>query len=72
MGCIVAWALFLPLLILAGVVLFLFCALAEIGQLITGGAETRMTPGVARELALSMCTKFGRALPVRIGSLSSR
>jgi hypothetical protein len=55
LGCLLAWFVLLPLLVIAGgVALFAYAIFAELGALLMGDSNS-VEPTVAREIARRMC-----------------
>jgi hypothetical protein len=56
LGCILAWFVLLPVLVIGGgVALFSYAIFAELGALVTGKPSTTLETSVAREIARRLC-----------------
>jgi hypothetical protein len=56
LGCVVAWFVLLPLLVIGGgIALFAYATFAELGALLTGSPARTLDTTVAREIARTMC-----------------
>jgi hypothetical protein len=66
-GCVVAWFVLLPLLVIGGgLALFAHAVLGELAALLTGTADKSIDRSAAREMARRMCGGHGgRAFAVR-------
>ena len=65
LGFLVAWVVFLPVLVIGGgMALLAGATLAEIASLLTGGSRPGLDTRRAREIAHRMCA--GYALPTRV------
>jgi hypothetical protein len=58
LGCLLAWLLLLPILLLGGCVLLLVALLAELGALIAGGADSTLDAASARRIARDICLRI--------------
>ena len=60
LGCLLAWLVLLPLLVIGGgVTLLAYAILAEFGALILGGGAKALDTADAREIARRMCGGYG-------------
>jgi hypothetical protein len=60
LGCLVAWLVLLPLLVIGGgVTLLAYAILAEFGALILGDSAKALNTADAREIARRMCGGYG-------------
>jgi hypothetical protein len=60
LGCIIAWFVLLPVLVIAGGIALFSCAtFAELGALLTGSSARTLDTRVAREIAREMCGGYG-------------
>jgi len=66
-GCVVAWFVLLPLLVIGGgITLFAHAIFGELAALITGTADKSIDTSSAREIARRMCGGYsGRAFADR-------
>jgi hypothetical protein len=59
-GCILAWFVFLPAVVIGGgLSLLLYAILAEFGAFITGHPSKTLDSSVAREIARRLCGGYG-------------
>jgi len=66
LGCILAWFVLLPLLVIGGgIALFVYAIFAELGALLTGSPYQSLDPSAAREIARRMCAGYGVAADTR-------
>jgi hypothetical protein len=66
LGCVLAWFVLLPLLLIGGgVALFAYAVFAELGAFLTGSHSKTLDSSVAREIARRMCGGYG--VPARNG-----
>jgi len=74
LGCILAWFVLLPLLVVAGgVALFAYAIFAELAAFVTGNPGKSLDTSAAREIARRMCLGYGvRARATRRYSSLSR
>jgi hypothetical protein len=60
LGCIIAWFVLLPMLVIGGGIALFSCAtFAELGALLTGSRARTLDARVAREIAREMCGGYG-------------
>jgi hypothetical protein len=60
LGCLVAWFVLLPLLLVAGgTALFAYAIFAELGSFLTGAPSKSLDKSAAREIARRMCGGYG-------------
>jgi hypothetical protein len=60
LGCLVAWFVLLPLLLIAGgTVLLAYAIFAELAALLTGHRSKTLDASAAREIARRMCSGYG-------------
>jgi hypothetical protein len=60
LGCLVAWFVLLPLLLIAGgTALFAYAMFAELGAFLTGNPGKTPDTSAAREIARRMCGGYG-------------
>jgi hypothetical protein len=60
LGCLLAWLVLLPLLVIGGgAALFAYAVFAEFGALFLGNTGTTVDPAAAREIARRMCGGYG-------------
>jgi len=65
-GCILAWFVLLPLLVIGGgIALFVYAIFAELGALLTGNPYQSLDTAAAREIARRMCAGYGVAADTR-------
>jgi hypothetical protein len=56
LGCIIAWFVLLPALVIGGgIALFAYATLAELGAFLTGSAARTLDTAAARAMARQMC-----------------
>lgn len=56
LGCVVAWFVLLPALVIGGgIALFAYATFAELGASLTGGPAGTLDTAVAREIARTKC-----------------
>ena len=56
LGCVVAWFVLLPALVIGGgIALFAYAIFAELGASLTGSPARTLDTTVAREIARTMC-----------------
>jgi hypothetical protein len=55
LGCLFAWLLLIPILLIGGCALLLYALLSELGSLATGGAESTLDAATARRIARDIC-----------------
>ena len=56
LGCVVAWFVLLPALVIGGgIALFSYAIFAELGASLTGSPAATLDTTVAREIARTMC-----------------
>jgi hypothetical protein len=59
-GCLVAWFVLLPLLlIVGGTALFAYAIFAELGAFLTGSTSKTLDSSAAREVARRVCGGYG-------------
>ena len=64
LGCVLAWFVLLPLLVISGgITLFAYAIFAELGAFLTGNRSQTLDSNVAREIARRMCGGYG--IPAR-------
>jgi hypothetical protein len=68
LGCLLAWLVLLPLLVIGGgVALFAYALFAEVGASLLGNGGTTVDAKAAREIARRMCGGYGvRARSLRL------
>jgi hypothetical protein len=60
LGCLVAWFVLLPLLLIAGgAALFAYAIFAELAAFVTGHRSKTLDTSVARDIARRMCGGYG-------------
>jgi hypothetical protein len=60
LGCLLAWFILLPLLVIGGgVALFAYAIFAELGAFLMGDAGKAVDTSAAREIARRMCSGYG-------------
>jgi hypothetical protein len=60
LGCLVAWFVLLPLLVIGGgLALFAYALFAELGSFLAGIPSKTLDTSVAREMARSICRGYG-------------
>jgi hypothetical protein len=60
LGCLVAWFVLLPLLVIGGgLALFAYAVFAELGGFLAGIPSKTLDASVAREIARSICPGYG-------------
>ena len=64
LGCVVAWFVLLPLLVIGGAItLFAYATFAELGALLLGTSHKPLDTSAAREMARRLCG--GYVVPAR-------
>lgn len=64
MGCLIAWFILLPMLVIGGGVALFACAtFAELGEFLLGNSGKTLDTSAAREMARRMCG--GYCVPAR-------
>jgi hypothetical protein len=60
LGCVLAWFVLLPLLVVGGgIALLAYAIFAELGSVLTGNAYKNLDTSAAREIARRMCGAYG-------------
>jgi hypothetical protein len=59
LGCIIAWCLLLPVLVIGGgAILLIYAVLSEFGALLTGSGAGSLDPTTAREISRRICQGY--------------
>jgi uncharacterized membrane protein len=55
LGCLFAWLLLMPILLVGGCAVLLYALLSELGSMTTGGDESTLDAATARKIARDIC-----------------
>ena len=60
LGCLLAWFVLLPLLVIVGgIALLVYAVIAELGAVLAGNPGTALDTSAAREIARRVCGDYG-------------